>query len=202
MAKATDVGRGVFAAAGLSPARPLRGGTVTLAAEILGGDFLRESERAQFDGCTAVIGGETKIVVKSGLRPQRLNFAIARMLARLELRASGDWTPELEGEVAGYRVAPAEAFGARVRVAGLRKMSELARPFAITETCAALRVLEIGIASGAVVTPSRVYRPRAGLGWVRDEHVRAMLKAAAPRSVRKVTIADEPDRAALFKVAS
>lgn len=162
------------------------------------GDFVITSRRAQVEGALAVVAGRTRVVV-APMSPRRTNFAIARMLARRELRGLSSWTEERERELAAFLVAPSPSVRAAYAELGLN-ITMVAQRFAVTETCAAMRVVEVGAADGLVVTPSRVYRPGTLLSWAPDEDARAIARRAAPRSVRKVALRDEPDRVALYRL--
>jgi hypothetical protein len=187
-----EIGREIYRRARLPLTEPVHGGAVGLAVGLYGGDVIVESNRAQVEAVPARVNGEQKIVIHPRLSPRRLNFAVARAIARIE-------TGREDASLAGYLVAPTEAFGRRLAHVGV-ELPELAQPFAITETCAALRVVEVGARDGVVVTPERVYRPGRLLSWADDATVRSIARGT-PRSVRKVRASDEPGRVALFSVA-
>lgn len=191
------IGRDIFEQAGFTPADPPVGGAITLAVEIYGGDCIIESPRAQTEGEIARYKDREWIVLAPRLPTKRAHFAVARMLARLAIRAAGVVADERA--VAAFLVAPPPAFRAKLFAIGL-DLPRLADSFAVTETCAAIRVAEVGGDDGLVITPERVYRPSAGLAWVDDGAARG-LASRASRSLRKVAIRDEPGRVALYRRA-
>lgn len=193
------IGREVYRKAARSPWEPPELGMVEIAALLYHGDVIRESAQAQVEATTAWVNGVTHIVVRKGLSATRANFAIGRMIARLELKQLGAWSEDSERDLAAYIVAPREGFRARLYQVGI-DLKRLAQPFAITETCAALRVVECTETEGLVVTPDRVYHPRGSLQWVRDPEARALAKGS-PMRLRKVPIVDEPGRVALYRRA-
>lgn len=192
------VGAAIFRAAGLRLDAPPAEGAFRIAAELYGGDCIVMSERAQVDAAPAHYGGAQRIVLAPRLSLQRSHFAVARMIARIEIPKLGIAADE--ERVAAFLVAPPRVFAARVADVGL-DLGELADNFVVTQTCAALRVVEVGARDGVVVTPSRVHRPGRLLGWADDAAARAIARRVAPRSVRKVAIRDEPGRIALYRAA-
>lgn len=192
-----DVGAEIFREAGCDPRNPPEGGAVRLAIELYGGDCIRESDRAQTEAEPGRIGSARKIFVAARLTPRRMHFAIAHAVARIEIAKR---CIDLDADkLAAFLVAPPVAFAERVDRVGL-DLPTLAQTFAVTETCAALRVVEVGVGDGLVVTPAKVYRPGSLLSWADDGAARALARGA-PRSVRKVRISDEPGRVALYRLA-
>lgn len=191
------LGREVYEKADRSPWAPPRYGAIELAALLYGPDIIEESAWAQTESETGRLRDQAIIVVRKGMSPPRTNFAIARMIARIELKLVDLHSREAEDELAAYLVAPRESFRAQLHQVGI-DLPRLARPFAITETCAALRVVECTNEEGLVVTPERVYHPRGSLRWVGDVDARRLAKGS-PSRLRKVPIADEPGRVALYK---
>lgn len=192
-----EFGVEILRRAGYGPAGPEVGGAIRIAVELYGGDCIVESARAQTEAEISRWGGKTYIVVHPRLSPQRGHFAVARMVAREEMRRAG--VVGDENALAAFLVAPTQAVRRRFYRAGLA-LPELADSFCVTQTCLAMRVVEVGEAEGVVVTPERVYRPKRCLSWVSDESARKLARTN-PRSLRKVPIVDEPGRTALFKRA-
>jgi hypothetical protein len=109
---------------------------------------------------------------------------------------------QIARRVGTWLVAPPEAVRREIAVVGL-DLRALGRVFAITETCAAMRVPEVGAGPGvAVVTPHEIHRRGAFPGWVADGDLRAIAEQPKPRSLRRAAIRDEPGRVALFARAS
>lgn len=131
---------------------------------------------------------------------ERMNFAVARMLARRELRRRGAWDDQSERRLGAFLVAPTPVVEAVLSVEGA-DVPELASTCVITQTCAAMRFVEVGALDGAVITPHRVYRPGRLLRWVSDDQARAIARSRRQPSVRRVAITDEPGRVALFSAS-
>lgn len=190
-----DLGREILRRARCREDAPEPGGAVAVAAQLYGGDCIVESARAQTEAELARWQGRTLIVMRKRLSVRRAHFAVARMIARRELEREG--IKGDEGLLAAFIVAPTPAVRRCVASAGL-DVHMVADAFAVTQTCAAMRLGEVGETEGVVVTPERVYR--RGLGWVSDDDARR-LAMARPRSLAKVALDDEPGRIALFRRA-
>jgi hypothetical protein len=199
--RAEEIGRSIYHDAGLRSLEPPRGGAFELAALLYDGDVIHEAPLVHAASDTARIAGRTRIVLRPALTIERANFETARMIARLKLREGGRWSAPLESLVAGYLVAPRDMFCDALLTVGF-DTEALARPFAISHTCAALRVVECGEAEGVVVTPTQIHRPCGGLGGWMDDLTMRKLARSNPRSLRKVRIDDEPGRVALFRLAA
>lgn len=191
---AETFGRGVLERAGVRVGEVPRGGAVAVARKLHGRDVIRVIPRALFEATTGELFERPKIVIAK-MSPERSHWAVARMLARIELRAA-NVTNVAENDVAAYFVAPRETVVSLSQ--GGSSLDEIADVHAVTQTCAALRIVECGEADGVVVTPLRIYRPRGAMSWVSDDEVRRFAKGS-PRSVRKVRITDEPGRVALLR---
>jgi hypothetical protein len=174
---------------------PERGGAFRIAVELYGGDCVVESARAQTEAELSHWKNQTFIVLRANLPPRRQNFAVARMVAREEMRRAGvRWD---ESALAAFLVAPTPAVHRCVERIGL-DLPVLADAFALTQTCLAIRIPEvIGDVEGVVVTPERVYR--RGLDWLIEDDVRRLAKTR-PKALKKVPIVDEPGRCALYKL--
>jgi hypothetical protein len=195
------VGAAIYRAAGERPWAPPSLGALQLAMNIYGPDVFDESRALQSDAYPVVDGDQTRIIVREGLHPRRRHFAIACMVARLELRRIGAWSLHVERALAGYLVAPTEALAIFVNEHGTA-LPPIARHFVITETCAALRAIEVGADGGVVITPAAIYRPRGELAWVDDATVRRLSQSNTLRFARRCVITDEPGRVALFTRAA
>lgn len=197
MDEVQELGWEIFLAAGFRPTDPPKHGALRLAVELYGDDCIRLSERAQTEAEPVRWGDRTMISVKARLSANRTHFAVARVIARLET-AKRSSSVSVE-KLAAFLVAPSEAFKSRFVAAGI-DLPRLAESFVVTQTCAALRIVEVGEGDGVVVTPERVYRPGSLLSWADDEAARALARGT-PRSLRKVPIRDEPGRVALYRLA-
>ncbi len=182
-----QIGDEIITRAGFEPASPPPGGAVDVALRLYGPECIHRG--AVFDALRGRIGVDLR------LPPRRLHFIVAIAVAQIELhRMAMVASVEL---VAAQLVAPACAFRAELERVGL-DLPALADAFAITETCAARRVVEVGGLDGLVVTPDRVYRD--GRVWLDDSAARA-LASANPRALHKIPIQDEPGRVALYRRA-
>jgi hypothetical protein len=195
MNNAEAVAREVFRSVGASPDAPPSGGAIELALAFVGTDGIYVQPRALQEACIAVIHGKRRIVVRAGLHHRRAHFAVAAMLARLV-----GAHPNVEAAAAAWIVAPPQAFSRALSRLGVN-LPGLASTFSVTETCAALRTIEVTERDGAVTTPERVYK-RGSIAWVRDEDVRSLASARRTlRSCKPHPIKDEPGRMALLKTA-
>lgn len=191
-----ELGRELYDRAGLKPAQPPRGGAARIARALYGEDVIVRNAKVRDEASMGVLYGERRIYVRAKLPARRMNYAIARVIAKHELAKLMDFEPGKADTLAGYLVAPDEDFGPlfdRVRL-DLRAISE---ECAITQTCAALRVHEYTGQATAVITPGTIYR-RGLLAWANDEDVRTLAARRSTRSVQKVKITDEPARSAVF----
>ncbi len=185
--RAEEIGLSLYRRAGLSPAAPVPGASVGLAVELYGGDVIREGVLGE-QALPLRRKGKQKIFVDGRLHPRRLNVAIARAIARIEAGREDE-------DLARFLLAPPPAFRLQFERVGL-DVEELARPFAIPETLAAVRLVELGVCDGVVVTPEQVHRPGRLLSWADDETVRRLARGR-PQSVWKVEL-DEPGCVALI----
>lgn len=174
---------------------PEEGGAYRIAVELYGGDCIIESARAQTEAELSHWKSRTFIVLRANLPPRRANFAVARMVAREEMRRAG--VRGNESALAAFLVAPTPAVHRCIEQGGI-DLPRLANTFALTQTCVAIRIPEVvaGV-EGVVVTPERLYR--RGLEWVAEADVRALVKTR-PKALRKLAIVDEPGRVALYKM--
>lgn len=189
-----DIGTSIYRAAGLSPIVTPAGGTAELAANIFGNSIIRLQPHALLEGTVATLGGRRRIVIRDGLEPTGLNFAVGKQLARLVLGLDGS-----EDEcraVAAWLVAPPEAFRAQMR-AGLG-IDSLGSHFTMSPTSAAIRIPEVGGPDAVVVTPLRVHRRGKLLAGFGDADVRALAAKRHLRSLRREVVRANPQCVALF----
>ncbi len=191
-----NVFRDIYESAGLNPDTPPSEGALALAVALYGASCLVVSPSAPVEVAPARVRGQTKIVL-ARMSPRRTHFAVARGVAQIELAKRGRQDVDAN-QLAALLVAPPVAFSRELAATGL-DLPTLATSFVITETCAAIRAVEVGATDGIVVTPARVYRPSRSV-WCDDHAARALAKGR-PRSLRKVPIRDEPGRVALYRAA-
>lgn len=190
-----DAVRQVFAAAGMSAEALLLGGAIALAMRIIGPAAVYEVENALTAArLHTVCDGVHRIVLQAGLPHRRVNFLVARMLVRLVAAPAAVF----ECAAAARVVAPRDPFLAELDEVGF-DIPTLASRFAITETCAALRAIEVTKRDGAVVTPDRVHKRGPMLAHASDDDVIAMSRRTSLRSCTRIAIGDEPGRVALMK---
>jgi hypothetical protein len=186
--------RRIYALAAADPRVPL--GAAVLARRLLGPRALLVARgEVLADGSIRRAPSGTYITIAPGLAVGRANFVIAHELAHMLI----DDAPSTRGlsleikerwcdAVAAWLVAPPEVFAARA-LALRSRVPRLAREFVVTETCAALRIAEVGGPGVAVATPRKVYR--RGLVGLTDDDLRA---GRAGPGIRKAPIRDEPGR--------
>lgn len=110
------------------------------------------------DGQLAKVNGEPRIYVRSGLTPKRLRWAVAHELGHHILKLDSS-TLENEDAVNAFAAAllvPRRAFQLALRETGPKlSYTKLARWFATTESCAALRLGEVTDVPLALLAPER-----------------------------------------------
>jgi hypothetical protein len=201
MMTAGEVGAAMYTEAGLDAAQPARASL--LAKRLHGRDVLYLQPKAALEGALATVSGRRRIVIRQGTSPARANYLIASLAARLRLepmtwyqRLPAETQAALVRDAGAWVVAPDAAFRRRMWQTEL-DIHQLGAEFAITETCATMRIQEVGGPDTVVTTPERVWRRGRLLGGFADEHVRELAARRSPKSVRKVAIQDEPGRVAL-----
>lgn len=193
----TELGELLYRLGGFDVSEVPDGGAVDLAIALHGADVIVRPRHAVVEAALGRLNGRRQIMIPRFVSPARAHFLVAQMLVRAYLAdelATAD--AALERATAAWIVAPTGPFRARLHAVGV-DLRDLAETFAITQTCAGIRVAEVGGPDAVVVTPAKVYRPGRLLSWVGDEEVRAIASRPKPRSVRKVPVRDEPGRVAL-----
>lgn len=118
------------------------------------------------DGQLARVRGEPRIYVRGKLSPQRLRWVVAHELGHLALGLDSS-TRENEDAADAFAAAlllPRRAFQSALREVGV-SYSKLARWFATTESCAALRFGEVTDTPIALLAPERVRVRGAEFEW-------------------------------------
>lgn len=200
---ASRVGADIYRAVGLTGERPPVGGSAAIAVRLLGKGAIYVQPRAMTEATCATIGGALRVVLRGGFSPRKANFLVARMIARVWLfegSVGPDPTMRLEHGVAAWLVAPTPCFRVCLAQVGIN-VPRLADTFSITQTCATIRIPEVGGPDAAVTTPDRVYRRGRLFSWADDEDLRSLTRKET-RSVRKIILRDEPGRIALLGRAS
>ncbi len=194
-AQAESIGRATLRRAGIEPTLVPAGGAVDVAIALYGGDILGVGAVAPD---TARLVAD-RIVVRDGQPARRMHFAVARGVARLELRGRRGVAARLERQVAAYLVAPREALAL---VADSLTIADLGSHFAMTQTGIVRRLGEVGRFEGAVVSASGVLRFGTRM-WLTDaDLVRLAGATRAPSSLARVELTDEPGRVAIGRFVS
>lgn len=154
-------------------------GPIVLAQRWLGRNALVRVPRGSLSGdaASSCVNGQRRIMVRQGLPPARLAWAVAHELAELALLEEGYGREDIEqlaDTVAACLIAPR---GAVSQVAaGLEpeeQVGSVADAFGVTDTCAALRVGEVFDAPVVVVAPK--VRARGALfGWPPERELRRL----------------------------
>lgn len=192
-----SIGRDIYREACLDPfTDALAGAGFELVRRIFGPRSLAEG-RLMTEGAIATLGERTIIAYRTGLSRPKANFVVAKMLGRIFRERRGlAQSSGAETELAAWLTAPSATFHEAVRELGLN-IRALADEFAITQTSAALRAIEVeDLIGGAVAADDHVHK-RGSMIWLHDDMVRRLAKGS-PRHVRKVRVTDEPGRVALF----
>ena len=143
------------------------------------------------------------VFVSDVLPPEEVRFVVGHELAEHYLKTRGIDLAGLDKEafcdqVSANIVAPPEQFREAVREHGLR-LAPLARDFAVTQTCVALRFAEVvGITVG-VDTPDGPRLRGPAHDKIRSAaDVRRLAQARRPYGVHKVRLTDQWGRVAVF----
>lgn len=144
------------------------------------------------DGCLVRVRGEPQIYVRGQLTPQRLRWVVPHELGHLALGLDSS-TRENEDAADAFAAAlllPRRAFQIALQETGV-SYSKLARWFATTESCAALRFGEVTSTPLALVAPVRVRVRGEGFGWPLKLH------GARIPGVKRTVLRDDRRRVAM-----
>ncbi len=181
----------IYRRAGADPDEPLA--PTALARALLGRDGVRVVPNGQIprDAYLARVYDRWFICVRKGLSRERIRFAVAHELAEHALR--GQVAEDIEqacNAIAAAVLAPRRAFTRRMNEVG-QDWEQLALPFGMTQTAAALRAGEAHDMPLAVVSKIvRVRGPEAFV-WPAEETVRRWARMPPPGPNRR----READRA-------
>ncbi len=141
------------------------------------------------DGQLAKVNGEARIYVRSGLTPKRLRWAVAHELGHHILKLDSS-TLENEDAVNAFAAAllvPRRAFQLALRETGPKlSYTKLARWFATTESCAALRFGEVVDVPLALFAPTRTRMRGPEFGWDSSMHGPGIKRARLSDDSRRV----------------
>ena len=185
--------------AGVDPDEPI---LVTRLAEQLG-IRVRVVPHANLSGDARLepAGDGWRIIVRKGLSRERARFAVAHELAEWALRDEIDERIEDACNViAAAILAPRRAFLRRSREVGKLAFDELASPFGISQTTAALRSAEVSIFPLAIDCPGALHlRGPDDWVWGTSTQIRGWARGTPRPGLQKVRITDEPRHMALVE---
>lgn len=135
------------------------------------------------------------ITVRSGISIARKRFAVAHEIAEALLSDEIDeGLEDYANAVAACMLAPRRAYQLRLRETGEDDFGQMALPFGLTETGAALRAAEVQGRRLCVVTPHRIYA--RGDEWPEERTIRSWAQQALP-GLRKTRLSDDERRVVL-----
>lgn len=177
-----------------APAKP-----VALVQALLGAGslFSVHARSLPGDGSLAIVNGQPRIYIRTGLTHERKRWAICHELAEWWLWREGVRDSRIENVADGIAaglLAPRRAF-----LAALRDGSgspELAQRFGTTESCAVLRLGEVTGHPLALVAPNRVRVRGDEFVWGDEDQVRRLAKCSSPGFARS-RLTDDRRRIAL-----
>jgi hypothetical protein len=184
------IAQNIYKEAGLSADEPVLGGAAAIAVR-LGLAIYRQPHAAE-EAAVASWGGQQRIVLRRGLELPRANFLVAQMLVRIAGVEPGD-----ERAAAAWLVAPPELVRQRYHQVGA-DLAEIARPFAVTRTAAALRLGEVVGLDIAIVGQRAIHRRGRRFSWLSDDQLRALAAKRTTKSVRRVSLRDDGKAVALM----
>lgn len=176
----------IYREAGADPADPP--GPVALARAWLGAGALERAPRGALltDAASGTVAGRRRIVVRAGLPPVRLAWAVAHELAELALAEERYRAPDVEAvadTVAACLLAPPATVRAVGRGPVPAAVAEVADALVLTDTCAALRLGEVLDVPLAVIAP--LVRVRgAAFAWPDEAGLRQLARRGGPGLVR------------------
>lgn len=149
------------------------------------------------DGALVRVYEQWKVFIRGGIERERKRFALAHEIAEWALRGQVDeQIEEACNAVAAALIAPARAFRARRNEVG-RNWEQLALPFGMTQTGAALRDGEVIGEPLAVV--AKLVRVRGPDSWVwPDELTLRRWASKPPPGLAKARLTDDPKRIVLL----
>src|SRR5690606_40673448 len=128
-------------------------GSIAIARTLLGPDCIARGGAAS----TVSLGGRHRIVIPRRCSPAEINFLVAHEAAEWWLRREGydgEDVEDVANAIAASLVAPRRAFAAAVQQHG-HDYPALAELFCATESCVALRLVEVMADLVALVAPDR-----------------------------------------------
>jgi hypothetical protein len=145
------------------------------------------------DGALAIVHGQARIYVRSGLSPARQRWVIAHELGHwaLGIDSSCQANEDKCDAFAAALLVPRRAFKCALTRVGLH-CSTLARELAVTESCVALRLGEVTGCPVALLTPQRVRVRGDEFAWPSE------IRNSRIPNTRKITLRDDRRRVAFM----
>lgn len=186
---------GLYIEAGLSPPTA----PSVLARALLGPDALHVVHAGCLpgDGALARVRDEWRIYVRCRLPVPRLRAAVCHELAEWHLARVGYREPDTEAvadAIAAAILTPRALFAREARG---RTWHQLARLFAVTESCVALREGEVRGTPLALITPARVRVRGSEFAWPDEASLRRLASGRLPAMLQRRRLRDESRRVAL-----
>jgi hypothetical protein len=145
--------------------------------------------------------GKPAICIRSTLPRAAFRWAVLHELAEWHLQRigyRGENVEQMAELVTACLVVPRAAFTARLRELGER-WDQLAIGFDTSQTCVALRFLEVRDVPGAVDAPTQIRARGPARGWQSDETIRRLVRTEAlPIGLRKTRLTDDRRRVLLI----
>lgn len=168
---------------------------VALARRLLGDDAIRAVHAAALPGNAALVrvGEDWRIYVRGCAAPAAKRLAVMHELGHW---GAGNGSSEEEADaLASLLLVPRRAFIAALGRHGA-SLPKLAREFAVSETCVALRLGEVTDEPVAVVAPMSVRTRGQQWSWPSENQLRKWAIRARP-GLRKTRLRDDPRRVLL-----
>lgn len=145
-----------------------------------------------------------KIFLSDLLNPIEAAYSVGHELGHLHIGHHAHGSRDLEetcDAIAAALVCPRGAYQRAVEEQGPKiALARLAKAFAVTQTCAALRLGEVTQRPIAVVTPQLVRVRGAAWSWPEEEEIRR-IRVVTTSTLTRVRIADGAGRWALLAAA-
>lgn len=151
------------------------------------------------DGALVRLHDQWIAFVRGGISRERKRFALAHEIAEWALRGVVDERIEDAcNAIAAALLAPRRAFVRRAREVGDVAFEQLALPFEISQTAAALRTGELQRVDLAVIRPGLVRTRGERLREVPQADLIRWSRGNVPNGVAKVKLTDDPRRTVLL----
>lgn len=151
------------------------------------------------DGALARVYEQWRIYIRGGISRQRKRFACAHEIAEWALREVIDEQIEDAcNAVAAALIAPRRAFTRTANDVGATCFEQLALPFDLSQTAAALRAGEVLGVELALTRPGLVRTRGERVQWPAAEIIARWARGTPPAGIRKVLLTDDARRTVLL----